>query len=205
MSANADSSAPVRYLALGDSYTLGVGASSKKKGFPTLLARSLAKKSGRLVDVENPSGNGFTTEDVIRRELSLVESFKPDVATILIGSNDVVQGRTQADYRQSIKWIYGVLVAVPRVAAISVPDWSTTPGAAQFGPPEMIRQKIEAFNGIAREEAAASGFLWVDLGDLSRKAATTQDWTAADGLHPADPQYAAWAEAIWAQLDPAWT
>jgi len=190
---------------LGDSYTLGLGASSRKKSFPTLLARALAKKSGRLVDIKNPSANGYTTEDVIRHELSLVDSFKPDVATILIGSNDVAHGQTLADYRQSIQWIYGVLVAVPRVAAISVPDWSVSPVAAQFGAPALIRQKIEAFNGIAREEAAGGGFLWVDLGDLSREAAAGEDWIAADGLHPADAQYAAWAEAIWAQLDPVWT
>lgn len=194
---------PLRYLALGDSYTLGTGATSRKKSFPTLLARSLARQAGRLVEVENLGADGSTADDLIRAQLPAVSSFRPHATTVLIGANDIAQGRSQSDYRDSIQWIYAALAELRRVAAISIPDWSLTPAAARFGPTEQIRQRIEAFNTIAREEAAGHDFQWLDITEVSRRAGEP-GWTSADGLHPADAQYAGWAAAMWAQLEPAW-
>ena len=41
----------------------------------------------------NPAVNGFTTEDLIASELALVGRLKPELVTILIGVNNLVQGR----------------------------------------------------------------------------------------------------------------
>lgn len=205
MSAEAGPLPPIRYLALGDSLTIGVGASSKKKAFPTLLARLLSKATGRLVDLENPAVDGYAAEDLIRSELASVESFRPDVATVLVGANDIARGSSLGDYRDSLAWIYGALAGVGQVAAIGLPDWSLTPAAAGFGPPEALRQKIEGFNAVAREQAEAAGLVWIDLAPLSRDGSAREGWLAADGLHPGDAQYAAWADAIWAVVGPAWS
>src|SRR5258707_578156 len=64
-----DSKGPVRYLALGDSYTIGTGASSDAHNYPSILTSRLTKASGRKIGVTNPAVNGFTTIDLINHEL----------------------------------------------------------------------------------------------------------------------------------------
>ena len=85
----------LRYLALGDSYTIGTGASSDAHNYPSILAKRLSEATGTRVDVTNPAVNGFTTQDLIDHELGFVSRLKPQLATILIGVNDLVQGRAQ--------------------------------------------------------------------------------------------------------------
>ncbi|MHB8507541.1 MAG: SGNH/GDSL hydrolase family protein, partial [Candidatus Dormibacteria bacterium] len=53
----------LRYLALGDSYTIGTGASSDARNFPSLLGERLAQSTLRQVDVRNLGVNGYTTQD----------------------------------------------------------------------------------------------------------------------------------------------
>ncbi len=57
--------ADLRYLALGDSYTIGTGASDESRSFPSLLARRLSEREGRSVKITNAAVNGFTTHDLI--------------------------------------------------------------------------------------------------------------------------------------------
>jgi acyl-CoA thioesterase-1 len=199
---------PLRYLALGDSYTIGIGASDEHHNFPTLLSRKVSAARGRLVRLTNPAADGYTTDDLIRGELDHLDQVAPDYVSVLIGANDVARGRSRAEYQGSLVWIYDVIAArgLPpqRVAAISIPDWSVAPSATKFGRPEQLRLVIDGFNALARTEAAARGFLWVDISELSRSRVGEDGWLARDGLHPADAQYAAWAEAIWDQVREHW-
>jgi len=200
---------PLRYLALGDSFTIGSGASNEHRNFPTLLSRKLSAATGRLVRLNNPAVDGYTTDDLIRDEIDQVDAVGPDYISVLIGANDITRGRGRSEYQGSLIWIYDVIAArgLPprRVAAISIPDWSAVPAASQFGPPDRLRLVIDGYNALARTEAAARGFLWVDLAELSRSRSGEPGWTSADGLHPGDAQYAAWAEHIWDQVREAWT
>jgi acyl-CoA thioesterase-1 len=195
---NADS---VRYLALGDSYTIGTGASSPANSWPTIISARLARQIHRRVLLTNPAVNGFTTLDLIAKELPVFGRLKPDLVTILIGVNDLVRGRTQADYRASLVTIYDEVgkgkAPDGRVFAVSIPNWSVVPAAREYGDPEEIRDLTDAFNDIASEEAATRGFGWIDITAASLSGLGTPDWIASDGLHPGDNQYKAWAEVIW--------
>src|SRR5438445_107485 len=117
----------LRYLALGDSYTIGTGASDESHSWPSIIARRLN------AELTNPSVNGYTTLALIRDELPYLERIKPDLVSILIGVNDLVQGRPPDLYRDSLTRIYDAvrdLEIPPRVAAISIPTWSYVPAAA---------------------------------------------------------------------------
>jgi len=180
----------VRYLALGDSYTIGTGASSDEHAWPSIIA-------GRLgAELTNPAVNGFTTLDLIRDELPLFERLKPDLVTVLIGVNDLVQGRGPDEYRGSLRTIYAAIESA-RVVAISIPTWSYVPAAAEFGGADHVDRLTGTFNEVARAESAARGFRWVDIGPASISGIGTRGWIASDQLHPGDAQYAVWAEAIW--------
>ena len=197
------------YLALGDSYTIGTGASHESRNFPSLLAAHVQEATRREVEVVNPAVNGFTTIDVLARELGYITDLKPDLVSVLIGVNDLVQGRRAQQYRESLIEIYDAIAATQlpagRVAAISIPNWSVVPAAREYGDPARVRSITEQFNAVARQEAEARSFLWVDLTEVSTRATGSTGWIAADDLHPGDAQYAAWAEEIWSHLRDSWS
>ena len=193
-------SSQIRYLALGDSYTIGTGASSPAHSWPAIIAARLAEQTGGQVELTNPAINGFTTLDLIDDELPQVQRLKPDLVTILIGVNDLVRERSAGDYRASLVKIYSEVEKEKapdgRVFAVSIPNWSVVPAAREYGDPEQIGELTDTFNDVAREEASARGFGWVDITAASLSGLGTPGWIASDGLHPGDPQYAAWAEVI---------
>lgn len=183
----------LRYLALGDSYTIGTGASDPTHAWPSIIARRLG------AELTNPAVNGFTTLDLIRAELPYVGRLQPDLVSVLIGVNDLVQGRSPQQYRLSLSTIYDA-VQGRRVAAVSIPSWSYVPAAADFGGAAHVESLTRIFNDVAREEAARRGLTWIDITEASRSGIGTQGWIASDDLHPGDAQYAAWADAIWPNL-----
>lgn len=191
----------MRYLALGDSYTIGTGASDNSHSWPSIIAKRLG------AELTNPAVNGFTTQDLIEHELPLVRRLKPDFATVLIGVNDLVQGRTTDQYRRSMARIYDEVASLTeaRIAAVSIPTWSYVPAAADFGGKAQVGRLTRSFNRIAEEEARARNFTWVDISGASTSGIGTRGWIASDQLHPGDAQYAAWAEAIWSALKDSWT
>ncbi len=201
-------SSPVRYLALGDSYTIGTGASDESHNFPSILSGLLSKATGMRVELTNPAVNGFTTLDLIAKELSYLDRVTPDLVTVLIGVNDLVQNRAVDEYRTSLREIYdriaGLVRPAPHVAVISIPNWSVVPAAAQYGDPHFIKTVTNDFNAVAREEALDRGFTWVDITGVSTYRLGSPGWIASDQLHPADAQYAAWAEVIWDRVRDSW-
>ena len=202
------SSKPIRYLALGDSYTTGTGASGPAHSWPAIVGKRLKAQTGREVEVTNPAVNGFTTLDLIEKELAYVQRLQPDLVTILIGVNDLVRERETGQYRKSLVTIYDEVATLElpsgRALAISIPNWSVVPAAREYGDPEEIRHLTDTFNDIAHEEAEARGFKWVDITAASISGLGTAEWISPDGLHPGDIQYAAWAEVIWHSVRSAW-
>lgn len=182
----------MKYLALGDSYTIGTGASDESRSWPSIIA-------GRLgAELTNPAVNGYTTLDLIREELPYVGQINPDLVSVLIGVNDLVQGRTLEQYERSLATIYDALQG-RQVGAVSIPTWSYVPAAASFGGAGKVSRLTAEFNQVARESATQRGFTWIDIGDASTSGIGSRGWIASDQLHPGDAQYAAWADAIWDQ------
>jgi acyl-CoA thioesterase I len=200
---------PLRYLALGDSYTIGTGASSNADNYPSILAGRLTAATGGEVRVTNPAVNGYTTQDLIDNELRFLLRIKPHLVTILIGVNDLVQGRSVQQYGKSLVEIDDAIASLAlepgRVVGISIPNWSVVPAAANFGDPGRLRRLTDDYNTLARQEAGTRGFNWVDITSVSTSRVGSPGWISSDQLHPGDSQYAAWAEVIWDSVRDAWT
>ena len=187
---------PERFLALGDSFTIGTGT-APDRSFPAALARLWAQQ-GRKVIVANPAVSGYTTDDLIHDELPLVASFHPTLVTLLIGANDIVRGSNEDRYRRQLGSIHQRIRADAsdaHVIALPQPDWSLSPAGASFGDPSALARTIERFNEIARNEADRAGAVWIDLFPLMREQGRKK-MVAADGLHPSAEAYAEWARAL---------
>ncbi|HEV8534679.1 MAG TPA: SGNH/GDSL hydrolase family protein [Candidatus Limnocylindria bacterium] len=191
---------PERFLALGDSFTIGTGT-TPDRSFPAELAR-IWRDRGRDVALSNPAVNGFTTDDLIYEELPLVGPFRPTLVTVLIGANDIVQGSREDRYRAQLDHIHRRVHAdapAARVIALPQPDWSRSPAATGFGDAAVIARTIERFNEIAREEAELADATWIDLFPLMREQARRRMF-APDGLHPSAEAYGEWARDLAAAL-----
>ena len=193
-------------MALGDSYTIGTGLTDEAQNFPNLLARRLTEETGVDVALVNLGVNGYTTTDLIREELPVARGLHPELVTVLIGANDVVQGSTEAAYGTRLVVIYQAVVGLglpaTSLVVISTPDFSGLPGAAPFGTASDLRMRIDAFNRVARAEAAARGFHYADISAITRAEDRGRDWLAADGLHPGPAQHRAIADQLWSVLGP---
>lgn len=192
----------IRYLALGDSFTIGSGIVADR-AFPAVLAERWRER-GHEVALTNPAVNGYTTDDLIRDELPLVSRTRPTFVTLLIGANDIVRGWSEARYGSQLARIHQAVGAGAPDAAVHAlpqPDWSLAPAAAAYGEPASLARTIERANGIAREEAERSGARYLDIFPLMR-AQAERGMLAADGLHPSAEAHAEWAAAILELLGP---
>lgn len=184
----------LRYVALGDSYTIGTAIDTHGRWPDQLAARLPA-----LDLVANLGVNGYTSRDVIERELPQVERLHPEVLSLLIGVNDVVQRVPEARYRANVEVILDAIVrhvGAAHAFVVTTPDYTVTPSGAAFGDPVQQSAGIRANNAIITDAAVARRIVVVDIYDVSLGAATDRSLVADDGLHPSGAQYAAWVDRI---------
>lgn len=200
----AKGASPVRYLALGDSFTCGTG-SPEEASFPARLTERLRAR-GVKVTLINVAVNGYRTEELLAMEAPEIGRYRPTLVTLAIGANDLVNGSSPDHYRDQLRLIFKAIGAagVPpkQVLVLPQPDWSKSVVADSLGDRQKILAAIGQYNTVLREEAAASGAVFVNLWPLMERQAE-QGMIAGDGLHPSAPAYDAWAEALLEVVVPA--
>lgn len=197
---------PVRYVALGDSYTIGTALANPADRWPNRLVAALAAHADDLAPaapslelVANLGVNGFTSGDVIRDELPALEALRPGFASLLVGVNDVVRNVPAAAYETNAAHILDDLLArlpAGRIVTVATPDYTVTPQGAAYGEPATQAAGIRANNATLRRLASARAIAFVDIHDLSLRAGEDPLLIADDGLHPSGVQYALWVERI---------
>jgi lysophospholipase L1-like esterase len=191
----------MRYVALGDSYTIGTAVLAADR-FPDQLVRATPELGLELV--ANLGVNGYTTADLIRDELPALTGLAPDFVTLLIGVNDVVQGIPTATYEANLVEIIdvlGALLPVDRIVTVSIPDYTVTLAGGDYDDPADQHDGIVAANGVMARLAGERGLAFVDIFDLSLRAADDRALVAEDGLHPSGVQYRLWVERIAPVVD----
>jgi lysophospholipase L1-like esterase len=188
----------MRFVALGDSYTIGTSVAEAER-WPNQLVAVLGSGPPPLELVANLAVNGFTSADVIELELPRLAALHPDVVSLLIGVNDLVQGVPPGTYRRNVGTILDELVRLvgpARVVAITTPDYTVTPAGSDFGDPRANAGGIREANAILSEVAGERDVAVVDIHDISLRAAVDRSLVARDGLHPSGAQYRLWVERI---------
>ncbi len=189
----------IRSIALGDSYTIGEGVEPEQR-WPNLLVRDLQVRGIPIELVANPSRTGWTTADVLERELPVAKTAQPTFATLLIGVNDWVQGVPAEIFRQRLATILDetlkLLPSPRRLITVTIPDFSATPTGARFGGGRDISKGIAEFNSMIIEESKRRDIAVVDIFTLSQGVRNDPSLIADDGLHPSAKEYALWEAMI---------
>lgn len=187
----------MRFLALGDSYTIGEGVAEKER-WPMQVAALLEQRGVAIAPPEIVARTGWTTDELAEGIALARPAGAYALVTLLIGVNDQYRGRDEHEYRgrfaglleQAIGFAGG---APGRVLVLSIPDWGVTPHAAGRDR-AAISAAIDRFNAINRDESRRAGTRYVDVTPVSRGAAIDRSLLAPDGLHPAGRMYARWAQ-----------
>lgn len=185
----------VRYVALGDSYTIGTAVSVAER-WPNQLVERLPE----LELVGNPAVNGYTSADLIAEELGQLDRLRPELVSLLIGVNDVVQGVPDAQYSGNVALILEeLLTRLPpeRIVCVATPDYTRTPNGAAYGEPDLQSDRIVRVNAILREACEQRRVAYVpEIFEISQLVTEDPSLVADDGLHPSGRQYRLWADAI---------
>jgi lysophospholipase L1-like esterase len=191
------SSKPLRYLALGDSYTIGESVSPDER-WPVQFVALLRRDQLDIADPTIVAQTGWTTDELMAGiERARIEG-QYDLVSLLIGVNNQYRGRDLEEYRTQFRMLLSQAIAFAggapqRVLVLSIPDWSVTPYAHNQDR-LRIQAEIDRFNAVNRAEAEQAGAHYIDITPSSRMASADHELIADDGLHPSGAMYATWAQ-----------
>ncbi len=202
MSVSKDSSG--RFLALGDSYTIGEGMAAERR-WPTQLLTALRKHGVDIADPEIVAHTGWTTD-----ELSAAmdaHTFSPAYAlvTLQIGVNNQYRGGDIGTFRTEFRSLLQRAIELAghrpqHVIVVSIPDWGVTRFGHESGrDQEQIAREIDACNAVCAAEAKAMHTRYADITARSRQGGDKSNMLAQDGLHPSAEMYRLWMTAILPQ------
>lgn len=190
----------IRYVPIGDSYTIGDGVSSSET-YPELLTNHLRQSGYNVKLVLNPAQSGWTTQDAIDDELPIFVKSKPTFATLLIGANDYALGIDNGRFRNQIIYLLdhmlGVLPDRKSLILITIPDYSVTKIGQEFGDVAVTSAGIAEFNNIITEEGEKRGLPVVDIFTLTQQMGADPTLVNPDGLHPSAKEYVLWEREIY--------
>lgn len=191
---------PLRYIAAGDSTAVGVGASKTENTYTFQIAQQLAQ--AHTVDYLNIGVKGYTSKNVLQKQVGLIINFNPDIVTISMGGNDathlVASSELLANYEAIIHQLLQhthatlYLTDVPQFNSVSLLPWlyvrliefrSRNQNAAIL---KLASDRVKIIN--------IHDFGWAKFSDLHAT-------TALDGFHPNDSGYKNWTAAFLEQIN----
>ncbi|MEU3722294.1 SGNH/GDSL hydrolase family protein, partial [Streptomyces sp. NPDC031705] len=188
----------LRYVALGDSQTEGLGDGDDTvglRGFADRLAGHLAAASPGLT-YANLAVRGRLAGQVRAGQLGPALALRPDVATVTAGVNDLLRPRFDAAaVAGELEEMFAALTAAgARVATVTFPDVARiVPLARPLSP------RVHDLNDRVRAAAARHGVVVAETG--REAVATDPRMWAADRLHASSLGHARIAEALAEALE----
>jgi lysophospholipase L1-like esterase len=175
---------PIRFVALGDSITVGLGDPMPDRtwrGWAALLAQSLPGE----VDFHNLAELGAQTHTAIGRQLPVALRLRPTIAAAVIGVNDTLRG--SFDLARTGRAMHEVVHALHRTGAVVLTCALPDPGRMFGLPAPLARQlarRIRAVNAVTAALAAQYGTVHFDA--ANHPSTYERRMWSVDRLHPSE-------------------
>ncbi|WP_018126811.1 SGNH/GDSL hydrolase family protein [Balneola vulgaris] len=190
---------PLKYLALGDSYTIGEAVPENGR-WPVQLVDSLQSHDIEMNKPTIVATTGWTTNE-LQKGIDEVELAPPyDLVSLLIGVNNQYRGYDIEIYREEFRALIEQSIEfaggdATKVFVVSIPNYGVTPFGMQKGE-EQIRTELLAYDAMAAEIAFEYNIPFINITPISEGAKTDSTLIASDELHPSEKQYTLWVEEI---------
>ena len=188
--------APIVYVALGDSTGAGMGAVDG--GYVLRIFKRLNEQRAGS-QLANLCVSGADTADLLRDQLEKGGEKNPQLGTVGIGINDIGHGISVGQFAQNYDRILSTLKEKTdaQIVVTNIPDISSAPVV-----PSSVRaqyhQQILTFNEKLEEIANRHGVTVFDIYSItSRELPSHPEYFSRDGFHPSDEGYEFWAIAMW--------
>ncbi len=193
----------LRFLALGDSYTIGQGVTADSR-WPVLLTDTLIKSGFNMEDPQIIARTGWTTAE-LKTGIDAVSPNGPfDIVSLLIGVNNqyrgVTSGYTIEGYRDEFSGLLQMAIDFAggnpeKVFVVSIPDYSVTPFVSERNK-ERVSIEIDQYNSINRQISEDFNVKYFNITPSSRLAAQDPQLLASDNLHPSGKMYRMWVDIM---------
>lgn len=188
----------VKFLALGDSYTIGESVPVSER-WPEQLVDSLSKRGLDCIDPRIIATTGWRTDDL--KNAITAAHLKPEytLVSLLIGVNNYYQGKSLEKYGQEFEELLETAIKLAQgykshVFVVSIPDYGYTPFGQANQP--AITHGVDSFNAMNESIAKKLGVKYFYITDISRRGIAEPSLVAGDGLHPSGSMYAEWVQRI---------
>lgn len=188
----------LKYLALGDSYTIGQSVCETCR-FPEQLKSGLQNAFPKdTFSLQIIATTGWTTTNLI----SAIDTQNPnsnyDLVTLLIGVNNQYQSKSFLVYEQEFPLLVTKAISLAKgvktnVIVVSIPDYAYTP----FGRGSAtITAGIEQYNAFAKNYCVQNNIEFINITDITQQGLVNPSLVASDGLHPSEVAYSKFVERI---------
>ncbi|MFF1918253.1 SGNH/GDSL hydrolase family protein [Streptomyces sp. NPDC058239] len=176
----------MRFAALGDSFTEGVGdpVPGGRRGWAALLAEGLPD-GRRGVEFRNFAVSGAQSGDVLDRQAAAAAAFRPHLASVVVGVNDTL--RRTFDIRLLARRLDEVCALLTASGAVLLTACLPDPGAVLGLPSALGRplaRRQAAVNTVVH--ALSERYDAVHLHMADRAWVCDRSLWSADRLHPAE-------------------
>jgi len=194
---------PIRYVAIGDSYTVATGI-EKKDSWPSQLTQKLKSAGIEINLIEILGMRGATSQQTLNEVMPQLKNLKPEFITLLIGVNDWIrEGISSSKFKIRIKNLIDEIqsnLPPKKLLLITIPDFSCSPQKKNWGYGKSATNGITRLNKILKTEAALRDLVIVDIYPLSQNLCSQAGMFSGDGVHPSALQYSKWVDLIFPHL-----
>ena len=194
--------AQLRYLALGDSYTIGESVLEKDR-WPNQLAGLLGDNNSHRIETKIRATTGWRTDNLMNAITIAILKEDYDLVSLLIGVNNQYQGKSVDQYATEFEDLLKISIRLAKgnkenVFVVSIPDYGFTP----FGTnnKEKISPAIDSFNEESKVICENNNVKYIFITDISREGIAKPELVASDGLHPSGKMYSMWVERIMKKI-----
>jgi len=195
-----DSSSDYKYLALGDSYTIGESVCETCR-FPEQLKENLNQRLNQQGDLKIIAKTGWTTNDLLKGIANEKPASDYDLVTLLIGVNNQYQGQPFSTYEKEFPILLDKAIKFAggnkdHVMVVSIPDYAFTPFGQTKSDPSKISKELEQYDAYAKKIADAKGVSFENITPITRKGLEQKNLVASDGLHPSKEAYSQFVKLL---------
>lgn len=189
-----------RFLALGDSYTIGESVSINQR-WPAHLSDSLNARSLTCDTLIYIAQTGWRTDQLINAINSANLQGAFDLVSLLIGVNNQYQNRNYSQFESEFPQLVNTAINLAggdknKLIVVSIPDYAYTPFGQNSSNPSAISAELDQYNQFKEDYCDSAGIKYVYITDISRNGLNDPALVANDGLHPSSDQYALWVQRI---------
>ncbi len=187
----------IKFLALGDSYTVGTSVQISDS-WPYQFKNELEKTGYKFEDFSVIAQNGWTTGNLLNALNSDPPGNHFNLVSLLIGVNNQFRGGSidtyEAEFTQLLATAIDLAGSVNNVFIISIPDYGYTPFGIRNQ--EYISRGIDEFNAVNKSISDIYRVKYYNITPLSRQGIEKPEYVASDGLHPSGVMYKLWVDLI---------